>query len=418
MGMFGSLRHRDFALFWIGAVISSSGSTMQSVVVPFAVFALTRSTTWLGLSAAVAFVPNVLVGPLGGALADRHSRRTILLVTQGLGLLSALGLWLLWASGSATVGSLLGVLLLGSLAGGVSISSWQAYVPSLVPRRDLMNAVRLNSIQFNVARAAGPLLATLLLTTLGPGAAFLGNALSFIPVLGVLVVLPSTAPARSSAGTSMAQEFAEGLRYVRRHRSIVECVASNFVMATLVYSVVQLAPAVANDQLDVGKAGYGLLVTAYGLGSIVTSFVLASQADRFRRSLAAAGAFALGTVALVVLGFSRSFGLAAFAMVLVGIAQTVAGITFMSTIQIQVDDSVRGRVISVYLMAIQLAIPLGALVEGVLASTTGTSPVLVVAGGLLFAYFITAMVKFRGMGELNLNGALEGEGGLRMAPAD
>ena len=394
-------------MFWGAAVLSSSGSMMQMFTVPYVIYELTHSTIWLGVSAAVAFAPGVVVGPIGGALADRHSRRRVLLVTQSLAMLSAVVLWILWDTGSATVLNLLLTVLVGTAAGGLGIGSWQAYVPELVPKADLMNAVRLNSIQFNVARAVGPLAAAIVLARLGPGAAFIGNALSFVPVVAVLVVLPDTVPHRTAGRSSIVSEFADGLSYIRRHPSLVQCALNSLVLATLAYAIVQLAPAIAHQQLHVGKAGYGLLVSAWGVGSIITSFLMAARADVLPRSRIALAGIVAAVVGMCLLGVAPPYWLGLVAFFVIGVAQTSSGITYMTTIQVQVADAYRGRVIANYITIIQLGFPLGALIEGSVASVTGTRVLALGSAVLLLVYFGVVVTRFRALRDLDDNSQLK-----------
>jgi MFS family permease len=402
-GTFASLHHRNFAMFWAAAVLSNTGSTMQQVTVPFVIYELTKSTAWLGISAAIAFIPPVLLGPVGGALADRVSRRQVLLVCQTIMMISAFALWALWESGHAAVWSILLIVLVNGMAGGVSISSWQAFVPSLVPREDLMNAVRLNSIQFTVARAGGPALAGLVLAQIGAGAAFFGNAVSFIPVVVVLLLIPNQPAERPDSQHSIAKEFVDGLGYTRRHPSLFQCIVNIFVLATLAYAIIQLAPAVALNQLHVGKAGYGFLVATYGVGSIISSFFLAAQGDRFARSTAAVVGFVIAVTGLLLLGVANVFWVGAAAFFMIGVAQTVAAVSYNTAIQVQVNDAFRGRVLAVYLMAIQLGLPVGALALGTVATVTGTRWLALGCGFLLLGYFVWVMIGFKGMRAIDPN---------------
>ena len=396
-GTFAALRYRNFAMFWTGAVLSNTGSSMQMVTVPYVIFTLTNSTAWLGISSAIAFIPNVLVGPIGGALADRYNRRSVLLITQTIQMLAAFALWIVWIAGAATVGSILALVLVSSVAGGINISSWQAFVPSLVPRRDLMNAVRLNSIQFTVARAGGPVLAGLLLATVGAGATFLGNAISFVPVIAALMLIPSIAVARRTTDHSIAREFADGVGYIRRHPSLFECIVNVLILSSLSFAIVQLAPAIAKNQLHIGKAGYGFLVATYGLGSIVCGFLVAARGDNFKRSSAVVTAVVLAIIGALLLGLSTNFPLGAVAFFTTGFAQTLAAVSHQTTIQVQVNERFRGRVLAVYLMAVQLGLPLGALVLGTIAATTGTRSLAVGAGVLLGGYLVFVAHRVQGV---------------------
>ncbi|HEX4244429.1 MAG TPA: MFS transporter, partial [Acidimicrobiales bacterium] len=394
---FASLRHRDFTVFWSAAIVSNTGSTMQMFTIPYVIFTLTHSTTWLGFSAAIAFVPNVVVGPIGGALADRCSRRAVLLVTQSVQMVAAVALWIVWISGDANVWTILGVMFVSSVAGGLGISSWQAFVPSLVPRQDLMNAVRLNSIQFTVARSGGPVLAALVLTQIGAGAAFLGNALTYLPVLAALLSISVRARPERVDDHSVARQFADGLAYVRRHPSLFQCIANILVLSALAYAIVQLAPAVAHNQFHGGKSGYGILVSAYGIGSVASSFAVARFGDRVARSTTTTAGIVVAIVAMGLLGAASETWLGAVAFFGIGIAQTIIAITHNTTIQVQVTDAFRGRVLSVYLMAVQLGLPLGALVLGAVAAHTGTRVLSLAVTVLLVAYLVFVRIGFGGM---------------------
>ncbi|HEV3474273.1 MAG TPA: MFS transporter, partial [Actinomycetota bacterium] len=147
---FRALRHRDFALFWSGALVSSIGMWMQSVTVPFVIHEATGSATWVGLSAFAQFAPVMVMSPLGGALADRHARRTILVWNQMVLLVLALALWLSVHGGVIRPGLMVTLVGLSGIVAGLGIPSWQSFVAELVPRESLLNAVTLNSAQFNV----------------------------------------------------------------------------------------------------------------------------------------------------------------------------------------------------------------------------------------------------------------------------
>jgi len=398
---FESLRHRDFALFWTSAVISNTGSWMQQVTVPFVIFDLTGSTTWLAVSAAVAFLPPFFVGPLAGAIADRYPRRTVLLVTQTVQMTAAFVLWGIWISGTASLASILGVLFVSSLASGINITSWQAFVPSLVPEESLLNAVRLNSMQFTVARAIGPAIAGLVLSRFGAGTTFLVNAVTFLFVIAALLaVRPRPAPERHGE-SSVLQDFGDGVRYLRGHRGARQCVMTVGVVSLLPVAIVQLSPAIAERQFDAGDTGYGLLVSAYGVGSIVASLGVALHADRFVRSrltlvsllVAAAGAALLASATPFVLGLVGLF--------VIGTGQTVVSITQNTTVQLQVQDRYRGRVLAVYLMTLFIGVPLGTFLLGGIANATSIQGASAATAVLLVAYVVLALVRFDAMRALD-----------------
>ena len=368
---------------------------------PFVIFDLTGSTTWLAVSAAVAFLPPFLVGPLAGAIADRYPRRTVLLVTQTVQMAAAFALWGIWISGHATLGAILGTLFVSSLASGINITSWQAFVPTLVPEDSLVNAVRLNSIQFTVARAIGPAVAGLVLSRFGAGTTFLVNAVTFLFVIGALLaVQPRPAPERA-APSSVVEDFREGLRYLRGHPGARQCVMTVAVVALLPMAIVQLAPAIAEKQFDAGDTGYGLLVSAYGVGSIVASLGIALHADRFARSrltlvsllVVAGGAGLLAAATPLVVGLVALF--------VIGTGQTIVSITQNTTVQLQVHDRYRGRVLAVYLMTLFIGVPIGTLLLGAISNATGIRGASAATAFLVVAYVAVALVRFDAMRALD-----------------
>ncbi|HAS12372.1 MAG TPA: MFS transporter, partial [Acidimicrobiaceae bacterium] len=219
-----ALRIPDFRRFWIGATISNSGTWMQNVTVPYVLFQLTDSATWVGLASFLQFLPALFMGPLGGTLADRYPRRTVLLVAQSALALAAVGLWLLWSSGVAEPWSITAMVALFGAIAGTSIGAWQAFVSELVPRHLLLNAVTLNSAQFNAARAVGPALGGLVLGTLGPSWAFGLNALSYVAVLFALATIHPAPVERAPRSGSVLGDLRETAAYVRNMPGIATCI--------------------------------------------------------------------------------------------------------------------------------------------------------------------------------------------------
>jgi MFS family permease len=167
---------------------------------------LTHSTVWVGVGAFATFFPATVVGPLAGSLADRHDRRLIMLISQVVLMASALALWAIWVTGVATPSLIVACVVVGAIGSGITIAAWQAFVPQLVPPDAMVSAVRLNAMQFTGARAFGPALAGLVLAQFGPGTAFLANALSFLLVIGALLLIAARPMAKvADAGSVLAQ---------------------------------------------------------------------------------------------------------------------------------------------------------------------------------------------------------------------
>ncbi|MGE0880463.1 MAG: MFS transporter [Acidimicrobiia bacterium] len=389
-----ALRHRDFSIFWGAAVISNTGSFMQGVTVPFVIYELTGSSGWLGIAALCSLVPPVLVGPASGAIADRYQRRQVLIVTQILQMIAAFVLWLLWASGHATVTSMLVTVVIGGLAGGINITSWQSFVPSLVPPENLLGAIRLNSIQFNVSRAMGPALAGLTLSSLGAGASFMVNAVTYILVIGALAVVHPRPNVATKSNRSFVTEFREGLRYIGERPGLLHSIVTGAMSSMLVMGIVQQAPAIAERQLHTGGSGYGLLLAVQGAGTLVCSMVLAVYADRVRRSRMTLSGLTTEVAAVVAMSLATSVvtGVGAFAVL--GVAQMMVVVSQQTSIQVMVDDAYRGRVMSVYLMGTMLGPPVGAVVMGAIADATTLRTTLLLAASAMIVYISVATLKF------------------------
>lgn len=383
---FSALHHRDFAIFWSAAAVSSTGSWMQTITVPYVIYEITRSSTWVGFTAFMLFLPGVLAGPASGAIADRFSRRSVLLVTTVVQAAVALALWALWVGGVASPGNLLAVLVLSSVAGNINITAWQSFVPSLVPPDALVGAVRLNSVQFTAARAVGPALGGAVLSHFGPGVAFMANALSFVFVMAALVVVRPRPTAMATGGGSMLRQFAEGVAYLRRQASMWQPVVTIFVVSLLPSALVQLAPAFAEEQFRASQAGYGLLVAAYGAGSVVGSIGIAAHADRGRRSTAALAGLTGSIVGVVLLAATETFAVGLVGLAVMGGSYVMITISLNTSLQVRVAEEYRGRVVSLYLMAMLTALPVGALILGWVADGIGLHPTMLATAALLAAY--------------------------------
>jgi len=408
---FSSLRHRDFALFWSAALISNSGSWMQNITVPYVLYQLTRSTTWLGVSAFASFFPALVMGPVAGTLADRFSRRRILLITQTVQMVVAFSLWSVWVTGAATPRIIVAHLLVSGITSGINIASWQSFVPLLVPADDMLNAVRLNSMQFTGARAFGPALGGLVLARFGPATSFMFNAVTFLLVIAALAAVRPRTTVPVGVGVRIREQFRDGLSYVRRRRSLLLAVTTITVLSLLGSSVVQLAPALARDDFGVGKAAYGLLIAMFGLGAVIGALVMGSYGDRIRRSRMAAIGLLQFAGGVLLLGAAPTYGLGLTSLLVMGIAYLLVSVSLNTSIQARVSEEYRGRVLSIYLMGLMAGVPVGALVEGRLAEVIGLRAVVIAAGLLQLAFGLATIVGGDGLGSLDEDAAVDGAGG-------
>jgi MFS family permease len=380
-----ALHHRDFALFWTGALVSNAGTWMQNVTVPFVLFELTHSAVWVGFSAFVQFFPSVILGPIAGALADRIPRRTMLLWNQAaLGLL-AMGLWAAWV-GHVRRPAIL-VLLMGAngVVSGLGVPAWQAFVSELVPRTDLLNAVTLNSAQFNAARALGPAAGGLVLASYGPSWAFLFNGVSYVAVIAALLMIKAKGVKAASTNGGILRQFVDGVRYARRHTGIRVAIGIVIALAVLAMPLATLTPVFANRVYHVGAGKYGWLAAAYGGGAVVGAVVVGVAGDSLRRGQLVVTALLIYGLGLIGFGLVPNYyGGVAF-IALCGAAYLAVAAALNTSIQLLVAEQVRGRVLAVYLMCLTAGYPLGSLLQSWLADLVGAQVTVVGAGVLLLA---------------------------------
>lgn len=391
---FRVLRRRDFAVFWSAALVSNTGSWMQTIAVPFVIYQMTRSTAWLGFAAFMNFIPAMIAGPFGGSYADRHSRKQILLVTQSVMMASAFVLWGIWVTDVATPGLIVAIVFVSGFVSGINITTWQAFVTQLVDADELVDAVRLNSMQFMGARAFGPAIAGVVLQTMGASAAFLLNAVSFLLVLGALAFVQPRPQVYSEDRAGVLEHFREGWRVMRSRTSLFLPIAMIGIVSLFGTSVIQLAPAMAKDMFGVGRGAYGMLVAAFGLGAVLGSILIAFIADRMRRSVVASyGIVGLG-LTVVALGLAPGYGVGVTAMFVMGLTYLLLATSLNTGVQARVEDEFRGRVMAIYLSSLLLGVPLGALIQGKVAEWAGLRAVVVGSGLLLLGYAAWAMLRY------------------------
>jgi MFS family permease len=395
-GALAAMRHRDFALFFSAALLSNTGTWMQTITVPYVLDQLTHSTVWVGIGAFCTFFPATVVGPLAGSLADRYSRRTVLLCSQVVLMASALALWGIWVGGVATPALIVGCVTIGAVGAGINIAAWQAFVPQLVPPEALISAVRLNGMQFTGARAFGPALAGLVLAQFGPGTAFLANALSFLLVIGALLMIAPRPIGVVSAAGSVLSHFRDGMRYVRERSVLVVAVLGALFSSLFGVSMIQLAEPFARQVLHEGAGAYGLLVAAYGAGAITGSIVTVARGDAVRRSTLTIIGFAIFIGAELTFGLAPAYAIALVGLYGVGLAQVFAMVSCQTAVQVNVDEHYRGRVLSIYVMSFFAGTPIGALVGGIAAEWIGLRATIVGSAVLLAGTIAVTMLKYPG----------------------
>jgi MFS family permease len=365
---------------------------VQNLAVPYVLYQQTSSAFLVGLAAFLQFIPSLLLGPLAGSLADRFDRRRLLLVTQSLMAVAAAALWLAWSSGVRGPVAILALVGLSGVAAGANLPAWQAFVNDLVPRRDLLSAVTLNSVQFNAARAIGPAVAGILLATMGAGWAFFINALSFGCVLAALASIRSRQVGRTTAlaGGSFRQ-FLRALAYVRRQDGILIALVIVVLVAGFGNPVSQFTVVFAGEVYDVGPLALGLLNVALGVGAVLAAPLVSGWESVTRASLER-WALLVYAVAVIAFGLSPSYGVGLVSLVAVGGGFLVVVSVTNTSIQTIVADHMRGRVMAIRIMAFTGAFPIGAIAQGALSDRVGARATVTGAGAVLLVAALTFLV--------------------------
>lgn len=399
--MFSALRHRNYRLFFIGQGVSVIGSWMQGTALSWLVLELANSPFMLGVSGAASSAPMLAFGLFGGALADRASKRRIIITTQSCAMILAFLLALLVASGRARLWH---IILANAIAGTImafDIPARQAFAVEMVGKADLMNAIALNSSLFNGARIIGPSIAGVIVAWKGPAVCFFANSVSFLAVLVALLMMRiSESTSRSS--NSLLADITDGLRTVWHNRPTRAVVGSVGVFALFGGSYGVLVPLFARDILHSGATGYGLLMSAAGIGALAGALALTSLGSRASARRLTAGAMLSFALAVLLFSASRHFWLSFACLVVAGWgAMSYLGTT-NTLLQLTAADEVRGRVVSAYVWVNVGLAPLGALQIGAVAQRLG-APFAVAVGGLIVG--ILAVILSRTVPEVRLVGS-------------
>jgi MFS family permease len=367
--MFSSLKIRNYRLFFTGQVVSNTGTWMQRIAQDWLVLSLTGSSTAVGITTALQFLPMLLFGLYGGVLVDRLPKRPTLLATQTAMGLTGLALAFLTLSGQVQVWHVYVAAFAVGLATVVDNPARQSFVSEMVGRDQLQNAVSLNSANFQSARLVGPAVAGLLITSVGTGWAFLLNGLSFIaPIAGLLLMRSRELHPVERTPRGKGQ-LREGLRYVAGRPELMWPIVLVGFIGTFGFNFPVWLSAYADDVFHAGAGAYSLFNTLMAVGSLAGALLAARRGTaRLRVLIAAAVAFG---VLEIVAALAPSFWLFALLMVPIGIFGLTVNVTANTAVQMGTDPAMRGRVMALFMMVFMGGTPLGAPVVGWITDAYG-----------------------------------------------
>lgn len=381
-------RHRDFALFFAAAAISNGGTWMQLVAVQALLYDLTSSGTWLGISTVVSLVPALLLTPYAGVLADRVSRQTILKLTQAVQMAMAFALWAMYVSDVVSPGWIVLIGFINGVATGFQTAAWQSFVPLLVPDAEMMQAVRLNSVQFTMARAIGPALGGIALKFGGIGSAIMGNAITFLLVIASLIIVRPRTNLTHARDQRVIEGIKQGARYIWERRPLRLVVFLALAASTFGQSLQYIASALSERLFHHGSQGNAGLLTAVGVGALVSSVVTIKMGDRLKRSTQALCALGLFAVAIGLLPLTDSYLIGQVAYFIAGVGHLQIAVALNTLIQSAVPDEYRGRALSFYLLGVLAGIPVGSQILGSLGDAIGFRLTLVLDGAAVVSVLV------------------------------
>ncbi len=391
--------YRDFRVLWFGAFTSTVGTWMQKVAQSWLVLQLTGSTFFLGLDDFLGQLPILLFTLLGGVIADRHDRRRLLVGSQYVQMATAFALAALVFWDVVAIWHILMLSFVAGLAQAFGGPAYQSLIPSLVHKKDLPNAIALNSIQFNLARVFGPLLAGIAMAALGAAVCFTLNGFSFVVVIVALMSLgiKHIPPVDRKP---ILDEMKGGFAYARSEPAIIALTVLAFITTFLALPLLTFLPVFARDIFrgDIGR--YSVMMAYSGTGAVAGALVVA-WLGRFRHMglvlLLLQLAFGILIAAFAV---SRVFWVSAVLLFLAGAALICVFSMTAALVQLIVPDNLRGRVVSIYMVAFRGGMPLGSLASGYAASLTSAPLVLGINGCLVSLVAIYFLAKSHGVREL------------------
>ncbi|HEV7700493.1 MAG TPA: MFS transporter [Pyrinomonadaceae bacterium] len=398
--MFRALRHRNYALFFSGQMVSMIGTWMTRIATAWLIYKLTGSALLLGVVGFAGQIPSFVLAPFAGVLVDRWSRHRVLVVTQVLAMLQSAALAVLDLTGTIKVSHVIGLAILQGAINAFDMPARQAFVVEMVTdRADLPNAIALNSSLVNGSRLLGPSIGGVIIAWIGEGWCFAVDAVSYLAVIGSLLAMTNL-PAAISRGkdVKMLRQLREGFAYAAGFLPIRNILILLAIVSLVGFPYTVLMPIFANEILGGGPNLLGLLMAASGVGALTGAACLAARKSVLGLGRVIPAMSALFGLGLVAFSFSRLVWLSLILMVVTGLGFMVQMAVSNTLIQTIVEEDKRGRVMSFYTMAFMGTAPFGSLLAGSLAERIGAPYTLLIGGvGCILAagWFYHALPRLR-----------------------
>jgi MFS family permease len=390
--IFRSLRYKNFRLFFSGQIISLIGTWMQTIAMSWLVYRITNSPLILGMIAFSSQIFAFFLSPFIGVFVDRYNRHRMLIITQSLSMLQAFVLFFLASNSLVSVGLIIALSMFLGIVNAFDIPTRQSFIVEMVEnKKDLGNAIALNSFIFNAARLVGPSVAGILIAITGESICFLINGLSYIAVIWALTRMQVKKHKGTAQRGDVLKDFKEGFSYTFGFLPIKAILFLTALASLTGMSYAVLMPVFAVDVFGGGPQIYGLLMAAIGIGAIAGTLYLASHKSVSHLANKIPAASAIFGASLIVFSFSHTFWFSLLVLLVAGFSMMIQLASSNTVVQTIVEDSKRGRVMSFYTMCFMGVAPFGGLLSGYLANIIGAPFTLIsggffsIVGALLFA---------------------------------
>lgn len=396
---FPALKYKNYRLYFLGQLISFTGSWLHGVAHGWLVYQLTHSAFWLGTISAVAALPVLILSLYGGFLVDKFDRKKLLIYTQSASLLFALSLGVLTITHLISLPLLIILTFLSGIANAIDNPVTQAFVVDVVGKEDLPSAVGLNSTMFNTGRVLGPAAAGFLIALVGVGNIFLINAASFLAILGSLYFIKVNCKTSSISEQNPVASIKEGVLYSRSHPVISLLLVTAGIGAIFCFSQATILPAVAEKVFQQGSVGLGRLLSSAGVGALIASFIISSQSKKVPAIWFIIGGNILFLISTLVFTFTENMQIASICLFFSSFGLTLQFSSIYTTIQKLVKEEFRGRVSSIYVLLFIGLSPIGNLFIGTTTSWLGPqlairlSVVIALVYGVIILFNLPKMQK-------------------------
>ncbi|MBN1288450.1 MAG: MFS transporter [Actinobacteria bacterium] len=373
---------RDFSLMWSGALLSNIGTWIQTTVLLWYVKELTGTNAWVGAVNLASYLPVLLFVMIAGSLADRLNRKKLVLITQTVMMMGAIALAALTAFDAAGLPAIMIIVAVMGTAFAFSHPAWQAMVPDIIGQKDLLNAIALNSAQFNLARFIGPAIGAIVLAGWNAAGGFLVNAVSFVfVIIAILMVKTKTPPIHTKSRTH--QHILEAVRYAwknswARNLLLITAFISFFGLAYIV-----LSPTMAQDVLDKGSSGYGLILMSSGLGAFLAAPLVTFINRHIGKITIIKYSAALSGSCLIGFAVSRIFWLSLVFCFFMGLGYLMAMASINTILQLRTGREMMGRIMSFYILMLIGIFPIGGQVMGIVADLKSAPFAIFICGSAI-----------------------------------